>query len=59
VPTLDDIKDLTDTDKLIERFKQIGWDTIKSVMKRGVDELKLGGRKMMVIVWRKEERCCC
>jgi hypothetical protein len=56
VPTLDDIKDLTDTDKLIERFKSIGWDAIKSVMRRGVEE---GRRKMMVIVWKKEERCCC
>jgi len=56
VPTLDDIKDLTDTDKLIEKFKSIGWDTIKSVMMRGVRE---GERKMMVIVWKKEEKCCC
>ncbi len=56
VPTLDDIKDLTDTDKLIERFKSIGWDTIKSVMMRGLKEQE---RKMMVIVWKKEERCCC
>jgi len=56
VPTLDDIKDLTDTDKLVEKFKSIGWDTIKSVMMRGVRE---GERKMMVIVWKKEEKCCC
>jgi hypothetical protein len=56
VPTLDDIKDLTDTDKLIEKFKSIGWDTIKSVMKRSVSEVE---RKMMVIVWKKESKCCC
>jgi hypothetical protein len=56
VPTLDDIKDLTDTDKLVEKFKSIGWDTIKSAMTRGVKE---GERKMMVIVWKKEEKCCC
>ncbi len=56
VPTLDDIKDLTDTDKLIEKFKSIGWDTMKSVMMRGLKERE---RKMMVIVWKKEERCCC
>jgi len=56
VPTLDDIKDLTDTDKLIERFKSIGWDSIKSVMRRAVEERE---RTMMVIVWKKEERCCC
>jgi len=56
VPTLDDIKDLTDTDKLVEKFRTIGLDSIKSVMMRTVKE---GERKMMVIVWRKEERCCC
>jgi hypothetical protein len=56
VPTFDDIKDLTNTDQLVERFKSIGWDAIKSVMTRGVRE---GERKMMVIVWKKEERCCC
>jgi hypothetical protein len=56
VPTLDDIKDLTNTDKLIERFKSIGWDSIKSAMVRGVKEEQ---RTMMVIVWKKEERCCC
>jgi hypothetical protein len=56
VPTLDDIKDLTNTDQLIEKFKSIGWDTIKSAMTRGVKE---GERKMMVIVWKKEEKCCC
>jgi len=56
VPTLDDIKDLTDTDKLIERFKSIGWDSIKSVMRRAVEERE---RTMMVIVWKKEEICCC
>jgi hypothetical protein len=58
VPTLDDIKDLTDTEKLIEKFRAIGWETIKSVMMRTVKEGE-EGRKMMVIVWRKEERCCC
>jgi hypothetical protein len=57
VPTLDDIKDLTDTGKLVERLEAIGWDTIKSVMRRAVEEKR--GRKMMVIVWKKEERCCC
>jgi hypothetical protein len=56
VPTLDDIKDLTDTDKLVERFKSIGWDAVMSVMMRGVREQE---RAMMVIVWKKEERCCC
>jgi len=56
VPTLDDIKDLTDTDKLVEKFKSIGWDTIKSVMMRSVSEVE---RKMMVIVWKKESKCCC
>jgi hypothetical protein len=56
VPTLDDIKDLTDTDKLVEKFSSIGWDTIKSAMMRGVRE---GERKMMVIVWKKESKCCC
>jgi hypothetical protein len=56
VPTLDDIKDLTNTDKLVEKFKSIGWDTIKSVMMRGVREQD---RKMMVIVWKKEKKCCC
>ncbi len=56
VPTLEDIKDLTNTDQLIERFKSIGLDSIKSVMMRGVRE---GQRKMMVIVWKKEEKCCC
>ncbi len=56
VPTLDDIKDLTNTDQLVEKFKSIGWDSIKSVMMRGVRERE---RDMMVIVWKKEERCCC
>ncbi len=56
VPTLEDIKDLTNTDQLVERFKSIGLDSIKSVMMRGVRE---GERKMMVIVWKKEEKCCC
>ena len=56
VPTLNDIKDLTDTDKLVEKFTSIGWDTIKSVMMRGVRERE---RKMMVIVWKKESKCCC
>jgi len=56
VPTLDDIKDLTDTDKLVEKFESIGWDTIKSVMMRSVSEVE---RKMMVIVWKKKEECCC
>jgi hypothetical protein len=56
VPTIDDVKDLTNTDKLIERLRNIGWDTIKSVMRRGVEERK---REMLVIVWKKEERCCC
>ena len=56
VPTLNDIKDLTDTDKLVEKFTSIGWDTIKSVMMRGVREQE---RKMMVIVWKKESKCCC
>jgi len=56
VPTIDDIKDLTDTDKLVEKFKSIGWDTIKSLMWRAVKEKE---RSMMVIVWKKEERCCC
>ena len=56
VPTLEDIKDLTNTDQLVERFKSIGWDSIKSVMKRAVKEKD---REMMVIVWKKEERCCC
>ncbi len=56
VPTLEEIKDLTNTDQLVERFKSIGWDSIKSVMKRAVDEKD---RNMMVIVWKKEERCCC
>uniref|UniRef100_A0A7C5X4S3 Uncharacterized protein n=1 Tax=Thermocrinis ruber TaxID=75906 RepID=A0A7C5X4S3_9AQUI len=56
VPTLEDIKDLTDTDKLVERFKSIGWQTITSMMTRMVKE---GERKMMVIVWKKEEKCCC
>jgi len=56
VPTLDDIKDLTNTDKLVEKFKSIGWETIKSAMVRGVREQD---RKMMVIVWKKERRCCC
>jgi hypothetical protein len=56
VPTLEDIKDLTDTDKLVEKFKSIGWEAIKSAMMRGVREQE---RKMMVIVWKKEERCCC
>ena len=60
VPTLDDIKDLTDTDNLIEKFKSIGfedvWNKIKSAMMRGVKE---GERKMMVIVWKKKEECCC
>ncbi len=56
VPTLDDIKDLTNTDKLVEKFKSIGWDSIKSVMMRGVRE---GERNMMVIVWKKESKCCC
>jgi hypothetical protein len=56
VPTLEDIKDLTNTDQLVEKFKSIGWDTIKSVMARGVREQE---RDMMVIVWKREERCCC
>jgi hypothetical protein len=56
VPTLEDIKDLTDTGKLVEKLKSIGWDTIKSVMMRGVEEKE---RDMMVIVWKKEEKCCC
>jgi hypothetical protein len=56
VPTLEDIKDLTNTDRLVEKFKSIGWDSIKSAMKRAVEE---GERKMMVIVWKKEEKCCC
>jgi hypothetical protein len=56
VPTLEDIKDLTNTDQLIEKFKSIGWETIKSVMARGVREAE---RSMMVIVWKKEEKCCC
>jgi hypothetical protein len=56
VPTLDDIKDLTNTDQLVQKFKSIGWDTIKSVMERAVEEKD---RAMMVIVWKKEEKCCC
>jgi len=56
VPTLEDIKDLTDTGQLVERFKSIGLDSIRSVMMRAVEERE---RKMMVIVWKKEERCCC
>ncbi len=56
VPSLDDIKDLTDTDKLVQKIKSIGFQTIKSVMTRGVREQD---RKMMVIVWKKESRCCC
>jgi len=56
VPTLEDIKDLTDTDKLVEKFNSIGWDTIRSLMWRAVEERK---RRMMVIVWKKEEKCCC
>lgn len=56
VPTLDDVKDLTNTDKLVERFRSIGWETIKSVMLRGVREQE---RKMMLIVWKRESKCCC
>jgi hypothetical protein len=56
VPTLDDIKDLTDTNKLVEKFDRIGWDTVKSAMMRGVRDKD---RNMMVIVWKKEEKCCC
>jgi hypothetical protein len=63
VPTLDDIKDLTDTDKLIEKLKPIEsinieevWNKIKSAIERGVKEAE---RKMMVIVWKKEKKCCC
>jgi hypothetical protein len=57
VPTLDDIKDLTDTNKLVEKFESIGWNTVRSAMMRGVRELRW--REMMVIVWKKEEKCCC
>jgi hypothetical protein len=56
VPTLNDINDLTNTDQLVQKFNSIGWETIKSVMARGVKEQE---RKMMVIVWKKEEKCCC
>ena len=56
VPTLNDIKDLTDTGKLVEKFTSIGWDTIKSAMMKPVTERE---REMMVIVWKKEEKCCC
>ncbi len=58
VPTLDDIKDLTNTDQLVERFKSIGWDAVMSAMMRAVREPERK-RKMMVIVWKKEEKCCC
>ncbi|MCI4454825.1 MAG: hypothetical protein JHC25_07795 [Thermodesulfobacterium sp.] len=56
VPTLEDIKDLTNTDQLVQKLKSIGWETIKSALVRGVKEQE---RKMMVIVWKKEEKCCC
>ena len=56
VPDIGDIKDITDTNKLVEKFEKIGWDTIKSAIMRGVREKD---RKMMVIVWKKEKKCCC
>jgi hypothetical protein len=56
VPDVGDIKDLTNTEQLVKKFEDIGWDTVKSAIMRGVREKD---RNMMVIVWKKEEKCCC
>ncbi|MEM1679485.1 MAG: hypothetical protein QXD20_09690 [Ignisphaera sp.] len=56
VPTLDDIRDLTDTDSLIDRFKsiagRIGWQSL-------IQSVSRGERKMFLIVWYRESKCCC
>jgi hypothetical protein len=54
---LDDIKDITNTEKLVEKLTSIGWKTIESAIKRVATETK--DRSMMVIVWKKEKKCCC
>lgn len=56
VPQLDDVKDLTNTDKLVEKLKSIGWESVKGAMMKTV---RRADRKMFVIVWKKEARCCC
>jgi hypothetical protein len=57
VPTIGDIKDITNTEKLVEKLTSIGWKTIESAIKRVATETK--DRSMMVIVWKKEKKCCC
>ena len=56
IPDIYDLKDVSSTQSLVKRLKRIGWSSFKHALTEAIER---GRRRMFVIVWYRESRCCC
>jgi len=56
VPDLYDLKDISSTQRLVNRLKSLSWDRFRHALTSALDR---GRRRLFLIVWVKESKCCC
>jgi len=56
VPDIGDLKDISSAQTLVKRIERIGFSPFKHALTEAIER---GRRRMFVIVWYRESRCCC
>ena len=56
IPDIGDLKDISNAQTLVKRIEKIGFGAFKHALTEAIEK---GRRRMFVIVWYKESKCCC